>query len=123
MDTVVSLDGVLFFFVCLFCLFCLFVCFFFCSCRSASRELAIYELAYGHAVHLPHIRSDRQSLRTGLHEGPTALRVPPATDLLQFCTGRLQHVALLRGNTHLSLVSFFFLRCRRRRRRRRRCCC
>ena len=60
--------------------------------------MAVYELADVDAVHLSDVRDDRQSVRSVVHEGPARLRISPAAHLLQFRTGRLQHVALLRGN-------------------------
>ena len=68
------------------------------DCRSASGGLAVYELSASDIVNMFELRDDRQGLGSLFHEGSTGFSISPAIDCLQLRPGRLQHLALLRGN-------------------------
>ena len=66
--------------------------------RSASRGLAVYELTAADAVDMSQLCDDCQSVGPLFHEGSTGFSISPAIDRLQLRPGRLQLLALLRGN-------------------------
>ena len=68
------------------------------DCRSASGGLAVYELSASDIVNMFELRDDRQGLGSLFHEGSTGFSISPTIDCLQLRPGRLQHLALLRGN-------------------------